>query len=240
MTKELFTAEEYDKGLVITLVREANTILASLNENDAKYKYMYYRYKECIDIMRAIERTEPQRDEDVDFILNTINTIWNKGVLSPLTLNDDEFAAPNEMGVCHNIRYNHICKFKGKIYNSNAFKCTIRAQYNHENKVQIPISFDTYSQNPMIFLSKGGVITGEYIDTCFIRPDIIEKHCYTIQSIVNIPACVIESKEATILAVDHREPKLKALMGFYDCPISVSDTVKELKFNIRNYKKLKI
>ena len=236
---EQFLIHDGDSGLVIKLVREANILLASMDKNSSDYEYKYYRLEDSINIMRAIDATEPQHDEDIQFILNTINTIWNKGILSPLTLENDEFEPYSNSHILHNLRYKHIIKFNGNIYNQNAYKVTVRNSYNHINKCKIENPFEYIYLNPRIFISKGGVITGEYVQDCIIRQEIVDKHCFTIQSIINIPVSVIYiSDNNYILVVDHREPKLKALRQFYDCPISIDDAIKNCKCNIRNYKKL--
>lgn len=85
MEDTFYTVAE-DKGLSIILKREANIILASLDKDSDEYKFKRNRFEEVIRVVRAIEDTEPQRDEDVDFILDSINKIWNVGILSPLTL----------------------------------------------------------------------------------------------------------------------------------------------------------
>lgn len=236
--EEVFKANNNDCGLVITLIREANIALASFSKDSDDYIYNKERFTDTIEVMRAVGNTNPQCNEDISFIFNTINTIWEKGILTPLTLKNDEFGEPNESGVIKNIRYSSIYKFKDRIYNTNAYKCTIRAQYNHKENKQVSVTFDTYSQNPMLFISKGGVITGEYVDSCFIRKEVIDKHCFTIQSIVNIPTSLIDTEKLKVIAVDHREPKLKALMNFYDVPVHISEEVKNMKLNIRKYKKL--
>lgn len=234
----MFNAESYDKGLVITLIKEANIVLASLDENSEEYQYNYWRFKECIDIMRAIERTEPQQDKDINFILDTINTIWRKGVLSPLTLKDDEFEISKINGVRRNIRYCHIIKINDNIYNENAYKITIRKTYDNVLQEELKRKCIVNISNPRLYISKGGIITGEYIEDCIIRKEIVDKHSFTIQSIVNIPASAIELEDCIIYIVDHREPKLKILKEFYDVITYFDNTIKDMKLNIRKYKKL--
>lgn len=236
---EPFLIHDGDSGLVIKLVREANILLASIDRHSPDYEYKYYRFEDSINIMRAIDATEPQHDEDIQFILNTINTIWNKGILSPLTLENDEFEPYSNSHILHNLRYKHIVKFNSNIYNENAYKVTVRNSYDHISKCKIENGIESVNFNPRIFISKGGVITGEYIQDCIIRQEVVDKHCFTIQSIINIPVSAIYiSDNSYILVVDHREPKLKALQQFYNCPISIDNAIKNCKCNIRNYKKL--
>lgn len=235
---KFFVISDEDYGLVITLIKEANIILASLDENTAEYQTQYYRYKDCIDIMRAIERTEPQHDDDIDFILKTINTIWEKGILSPLTLADDEFDKVEGNIEFHNKRYRRIVKRGNNIYNNAAYKITIRKTYNHNLGIESKCDIPPINYNPTLYISKGGIITGEHICECQIRPEIVAKHSFVIQSIVNIPASAIVVDNRLIYVVDHREPKLKVLKEFYDVPINFDEEIKNLKLNIRKYKKL--
>ena len=227
-----------DKGLVITLIREANLVLASLDKDSDKYNITYWRFNECINVMRSIEKSDPQQDEDINFILRTINTIWNKGVLAPLTLEDDEFDIADRFGVRHNKRYPHIVKYcDDSILNNNAYKVTVRHTYTTKDNTEIE-NYECNINNPILFISKGGYLTGDYIGYCEIRQEIIDKHNYTIQSIVNIPASRIILPDKTIYVVDHREPKLKSLMDFYHCEIITDNDIKLLKLDIRKFKKL--
>ena len=64
-------------------------------------------------------------------------------------------------------------------------------------------------------------VSGAIIIAFNVRPEVVAKHKFTIQSIVNIPVCLINYKDGSIYAVDHREPKLKSLMEFYDCVVGL-------------------
>lgn len=233
-----FYTQAGDMGLVINLVREANIVLASLPKDSPDYIWKQERFKEAISVMRSIEYTEPQHDNDINFILKTINTIWEKGILSPLTLKDDEFNIIEDIDEAINKRYRWIIKRGDKIYNNAAYKTTIRKSYNHNLGTEVETHMPTINFNPVLYISKGGIITGEYICMCEIRPDIVAKHSFVIQSIINIPSSIIAVNDRFIYVVDHREPKLKALNEFYNVPIGFDDTVKSMKLNIRKYKKL--
>jgi len=233
-----FYTQTGDMGLVINLVREANIILASLPKDSSDYIWKQERFKEAIDIMRSIEATEPQCDDDINFILNTINNIWKKGILSPLTLKDDEFNIIEDIDEAINKRYRWIIKRGDKVYNNAAYKTTVRKSYNHNLGIEVETHIPPVNFNPILYISKGGIITGEYICRCEIRPDIVAKHSFVIQSIINIPVSAISVNSGFIYVVDHREPKLKALNEFYNVPVGFDDTVKSMKLNIRKYKKL--
>lgn len=241
--EKVFFNSPNDKGLSILLKREANIILASLDKNSNEYLYKKERFEETLSVVRAIEYTEPQSKYDIDFILNTISRILNIGILSPLTLKDDEFlnyAYSN--GHLYNTRYHDIyvdTTLNMSICNANAFNLYVRAAYSHDKNKQIECTNDIIYKNHRIYISKGGIITGEYIEKCIIRSDIVAKHSFTIQSIPNIPVCIIVDKDNSIYVVDHREPKLKALQQFYDVPINKDKDITNRHYNLRKYNKIK-
>lgn len=241
---ETFIIRPEDNGLTILLKREANIKLASLLDDKERTK-TFYDCQNAIKVAQAIGSIEPQAQEEVDAVLNIINTIWTKGILSPLTLNDDEFSDFNLYGVANNLRYYNIYKSdtvdeNGKyvIYNRSAYKAVVRKQYDYNYNIQTQITQKEFNLCPTIFINKGGKITGEHIDMCRIRPEIVDKHCYTIQSTVSIPISAIYGQGiGIILTVDHREPKLKVLKEFYDVPISYSEEIDKLNIDIRKFKK---
>ena len=241
--EEVFFDNPNDKGLSILLKREANIILASLDKNSNEYLYKKELFENTLSVIKAIEYTEPQSESEIDFILNTISRIWNVGILSPLTLKDDEFLNYTDSnGYLCNIRYHHIyidTNLNMSICNDNAFNLYIRAAYSHNENKQIECTNELIHNNHRIYISKGGVITGEYVEKCIIRPDIVDKHSFTIQSIPNIPVCIIFDKDNSIYVVDHREPKLKALQQFYDVPINKDEDITNKHYNLRKYNKIK-
>ena len=89
---EVFVRTSNDKGLSILLKREANIVLASLHKEGNEYLYMKKKYEEVLFVIKAIEATEPQNENDIDFILDTVYKIWDTGILSPLALKRDEFS----------------------------------------------------------------------------------------------------------------------------------------------------
>ena len=241
--EEVFFSNPNDKGLSIILKREDNIVLASLDKNSSDYLYKKERFEETLKVIKSIENTEPQHEDDIQFILDTINRIWDTGILAPLTLEDNEFSTnADSNGYKHNLRYHDIykdIKLNDAICNGNAFNLYVRAVYSHEKNEQVKHNNHTLEGNHRIYISKGGIITGEYIEKCIIRQEIVDKHCFTIQSIVNIPVCSIVSNNFIIYCVDHREPKLKVLQQFYDIPINIDNYIASKDCNIRKYKKLK-
>ena len=241
-----FYSEPEDKGLSIILKREANIMLASLKKDSPEYTFNYYKSKEALEVIKAIERTDPQCEEDIDSIINIISTIWKKGILSPLTLKDNEFSDFDLNGIANNLRYYNIYKSdkvdsNGNyvIYNRSAYKAIVRKQYDYNSNQQIEVTQKEFNLCPTIFINKGGKITGEHIDICRIRPEVVDKHCYTIQSTVSISVSAIYGKEiGVILTVDHREPKLKVLKEFYEVSGGFYEDIDNAKIDIRKFKKM--
>lgn len=230
-----------DLYLSRTFKREANIILASLKENSVEDITTKNKFVRVLNTIQEIERSGANSNEDVNEIIDTIQNILNNGIISPLTLENAEFDFISDLdGKRYNLRYPDIYmeKSTGRIFNANAFNVYIRAVYSDVLKEQIDAAPAIHRKNRRVYISKGGVITGDYILDCQIRPEVVAKHKFSIQSVVNIPVCLINYKDGSIYAVDHREPKLKALMEFYDCVVGYDDKVAKAKLNIRNYKKL--
>lgn len=240
--EEVFVNNANDKGLSILLKREANIVLASLDKYSFEYKFKKEHFQTAISVIKEIELKDPQNSYDIAFIIDTINRIWKIGLLAPLTLKDDEFSAnADSNGYKHNIRYHYIYKdtnLNDAICNDNAFNIYARTAYNHRERQQIKFNTEPIRCNGNIYISKGGVVTGEYIKKCIIRQDVVDKHIFTIQSIVKLPVCAIFDDSNCIFIVDHREPKLKVLKQFYEIPIYKDDNIADKHYDIRKYDKL--
>ena len=174
-------------------------------------------------------------NETVNSAINLINkSILNKP-WSPIKLNDDHFQLDRHYR-CWFIR-----KDLNGIYNQMAYLLKERKSYivNGENDVcEIPMSIlgrDGEFIDERIYISKGGIINGDYVHKCYLKHQEGE---YVVRDPIKIPISTIEFKNSpeVIFFVDHREPKLKALMEFYDVKIKHDDKV---KFNVRTFKKIK-
>ena len=216
---------------------EANIYLASLASDD------YYRIKKDYDDLILLSNTLDKisavtTDNKVE-IINKLHRLTKFGILSPLTLQDEEFV--NIGGSTRNKRFMHIYKVKDTIYNEWAFNILIKKAYDDEFRLELKNTPTLKECNHIVYISKGGIITGEYIKDCIIRPELKGK--FSLQSIPNIPVSAIRYKKEdmiydTFYVVDHREPKLKVLQEFYEVPIYTDEYIKG-KFNIRKYQKLK-
>ena len=97
-------------------------------------------------------------------------------------------------------------------------------------------------KNDNIYISKGGIITGEYINDA--RLDYLDEivNNYTIPKTISIPVSTIFVEKDDVikayLVVDHREPTFKRLFSCYRMKVLMDENVKSLKLNLRNYEKI--
>lgn len=219
----------YDKAKA-----EVDVLLASAN-NDYERGTINDECAPILAFSKAIDDSilmDSQKEGTIKALYKFIET----GLLSPLTLKDDEFNGINSSGKRFNKRYAPIYKKDNIVYNNQAFKVLIRAEYLHkENKQKSICNYDNFADR--VYISKGGVITGEYIEDCIIRDEIVQRSNFSVQSIIKLPVCMIIDDDNFIYVIDHREPKLKILNEFYEVPIKIDTDIKG-KYNIRNYKKL--
>lgn len=220
--------------------KEANIYLASLNSSNNIERLA--AEKACDDLLSLTNTLDKLYNKGVDNklnILNKLHRIVKYNILTPLTLSNDEFVTIN--GSVRNSRFKPIYKVEDTIYNEWAFNILVRKEYDDEFEIEIKKNPELKECNHIVYISKGGIITGEYIKDCIIRPEL--KGRFTIQSIPNIPVSAIRYKKEdgvydVFYAVDHREPKLKVLQEFYEVPVYTDEYIKG-KFNIRKYQKLK-
>lgn len=212
---------------------EVDILLASV-DNDFERKTISDECAPILMFAKAMDAsilTDNQREGVINLLFKFVHT----GLLSPLTLKNDEFHDSPFKGI--NKRYSPIYKaLDGNIYNNHAFIATIRAEYDHTKQSQVYVEkYDIFVDR--LYLSKGGVITGEYISQCKIKDEIINEERFVINDVIKIPAAIILDDDCVLYAVDHREPTLKELSKTYDVSIHIDTDIKG-RYNIRNYKKL--
>lgn len=170
--------------------------------------------------------------------LEYINRFFNTGLLSPLSLHDDEFSFKGE-NYRDNKRYKYLIQnLDDYIIYLNAWKPYVVHVYNHKTNKEEPV-FPTYIDvninNSPLWITKGGCCNGDFIQDVFLKESTIEKHAFIPHSPIVIPVSIIIKGDDIIFTVDAREPKLKALQEFYDVKIRNNSNI---KFDIRKYEKL--
>ena len=127
------------------------------------------------------------------------------------------------------------------IFNVLAYTAKVRRFYikNEDNITEVPVGNIVKGEGEIIderiYISRGGIINGDYIRFCYLKH---QTGIYSIKDPIKLPVSSIEEQEGInfILFVDHREPKLKALMEFYNVIIEHDINI---KYNVRTFKKLK-
>lgn len=127
------------------------------------------------------------------------------------------------------------------IFNVLAYTAKVRKFYiKDENDItEAPVGKIIKGEGEIIderiYISRGGIINGDYIRFCYLKH---QTGNYSIKDPIKIPVSSIEENNGVdfILFVDHREPKLKALMDFYNVQIEHDCNI---KYNVRTFKKLK-
>ena len=170
----------------------------------------------------------------IDLVLKS----WNHKPWSSINLDKENF---DKLGRHKRAWYNQ--KDNNGIYNVLAYTLKQRKVYlmnANDEGTQIPLNKATLNAegeriDEKIYISRGGIINGDYVYKSYLKN---QKDDYNIKDPIKIPVSTIEYTYCPeiIFVVDHREPKLKALMEFYNVPIEHSDNV---KFNVRTFKKLK-
>lgn len=201
-------------------------LVSSSDKNTNYYKFI----EEVNDII------DKYPEESVKVGLDLILKSWFWKPWSSINLNKDNF---NNFGKHKRAWYiqDHI----HGIHNILAYTAKVRKFYvKNENDIkEVPVGkiIDGNGEiiDERIYISRGGIINGDYIHFCYLKH---QTGNYSIKDSIKIPVSSIEEENDInfILFVDHREPKLKALMEFYNVTIEHDCNI---KYNVRTFKKLK-
>jgi hypothetical protein len=170
-----------------------------------------------------------------------ISNILNEKLLSPLTLRDEEFHDTTINFDCRqNKRHRNVFLTPDGIYYNKAYSALITHYYsidtNEEKELYSVVSLPIHA--PQIYITKGGVTTGEYFTcNCYLRQETIKRGLYSPKDPIKLSVSLIKGKSVELCTIDSRDSKLKALKEFYDIRIYNDYTIKG-KYDIRKYKKL--
>ena len=192
---------------------------------------MYYKFIE--EVNNIIEKYP---EHSVKIGLDLILKSWDSKPWSHINLSKENFDDLGKHKRAWYIQKNNI-----GIYNVLAYLVRPRRSYTKLKNNEItetltsPI-FPDWGEviDEKIYISRGGIINGDYIHRCYLK----HNGFHSVKDSIKIPVSSIEMENDVnfILFVDHREPKLKALMEFYDVPILHDNNI---KYNVRTFKKLK-
>ena len=240
--EDTFIISPNDKGLIIRLKEEANIIMRNYIGGD-RYEYRKSQFETAIRLARVLEDSEPSYDEDINNPIDYISKIINGLPLSEITFNNNEFYDFQSHGVYCNKRYGAFYKHNltsKDVYNNFAYNCIVTKCYNHNILSQMDNNYTKpLVGNRTLYLSKGGIVTGEFIGECKFKDYIIEKGCYDVEKYnFNINVYAISDYNTTIFIVDSRNPILRELSKIYDFEILKNEDVANKKYNIRKYAKI--
>lgn len=222
-----YTINKDDAPVVKQFIKEANEVLAS--STGEQEKIYINKFDRIVNILANICDMD---NAQIKSLFNSIYNYLDLGSFSDLNLSDKYF----DEG--HHIFNEFVYKIPDGITFSNAYNLLIRASYNHNLSRQVSEEKELLNDTLPVHISKGGVITGEYFHTIYIKDkDIFTPKKFTIP--VSSIEYETENNSYSFLVVDHREPQLRALMDYYNVPIKVDEEVKNIKLNLRKYKKIK-
>ena len=156
MLGKLYKINDNETGFSYVLKREANIILNEIDKNNPTFHYKKEYFDNILNICKAIDEIKPESNDEMKDIIDTINKLYNTGLLSPLTLKDNEFEPLGSFNYRNNIRYPLILKNieDGKIINNNAYKAKIYNIYNHNLATKVFGHEPDIYYNPAIFINK--------------------------------------------------------------------------------------
>lgn len=235
---DVFKHDANDSLLTHNIKRDYELAISNI-QNEQSIEIVNDIYRQLINISKGFDSNI---DKDMfKNIINLLSETYEYCTTRPISLQNEDFK-----GISHIIAP-YIVKSGDFIVNTKAYKTINRTHYSHNDKKELTYGegilkhFESI-KNDKIYISKGGVITGEYISDARLNnlEEII--NCYVIPKTITIPVSTIFVENDDVikeyLVVDHREPTFKKLFSCYKMKVLIDENVKSLKLNLRNYEKI--
>lgn len=155
-------------------------------------------------------------------ILNKVNRLINNYPITSINLD-------NENNKCIYIAKDEI---NNKWYYNRAYKIIVDKLYNLNNNEELYLPGKEELFNERIYITRGGVVAGEYINKCYIK----NLNFYPRDPVTINCSRITNYRDINIYTIDSRSPKLKVLKEFYNVSINIDDKYKYI--DIRKFKKL--
>lgn len=155
-------------------------------------------------------------------ILNKVNRLINNYPITSINLD-------NENNKCIYIAKDEI---NNKWYYNRAYKIIVDKLYNLTNNEELYLPGKEELFNERIYITRGGVVSGEYINKCYIK----NLNFYPRDPVTINCSKITNYEDINIYTIDSRSPKLKVLKEFYNVSINIDDKYKYI--DIRKFKKL--
>lgn len=235
---DIFKHDANDSLLTHNIKRDYELAISNI-QNKKDKEITDNIYKQLINVSKGFDN---DIDKDMfNYIINLLSETYEYCTTQPISLQNEDFK-----GNSHIIAP-YIIKNGSFIVNTKAYSVMNRTYYSHNDKKELNYGeaimkrFKSVKEDK-IYISKGGVITGEYISDA--RLDNLEEiiNYYVIPKTIIIPVSTIFVEKDNIikayLVVDHREPTFKRLFSCYRMKVLMDENVKSLKLNLRNYEKI--
>ena len=235
---DIFKHDVNDSLLTHNIKRDYELVISN-NKNKEYKEIIDDIYKQLINVSKGFDNNVNK--DMFKNIINLLSETYEYNTTQPISLQDEDFK-----GNTHIIAP-YIIKSGSFIVNTKAYKTINRTHYSHNDKKELNYGeaimkrFKSVKEDK-IYISKGGVITGEYISDA--RIDELEEvlNYYVIPKTITIPVSTIFVEKDDVikayLVVDHREPMFKKLFVNYRVKVLMDENVKSLKLNLRNYEKI--
>jgi len=244
MDLSIFNINSTDTDTLAFIKREAVSFIESIDDDYIKISQYAY-FSALIDFInkgKTINTTfiRLYLTKTKDLCENFLNFI----PLTPITFTKNDFIKEDN----HTLLLHKRCKYiiwnsnfpinsDRSIYNENAYHIKVKKIFDFREKKSYKAS-DIDLQMP-IYISKGGIISGDYIDDCYFIKESYENNI-TIEQPIEMPVAKVyfkssDDKDCLIYVVDHREPMLKTLITKYNCPILTDSklAMRDHKLNLR-------
>lgn len=236
---DIFKHDANDSLLTHNIKRDYELAISNI-QNEKSKETINIIYTQLINVSKGFNN---DIDKDIfNTLIRMLSETFEYCTTQPISLRNEDFK-----GNSHIIAP-YIVKNGNFIINTKAYKTINRTYYSHNNnKKELRYGEGILKhlksiKNDKIYISKGGVITGEYISDA--RLDNLEEiiNYYIIPKTITIPVSTIFVEKDDVieeyLVVDHREPMFKKLFVNYQIKVLMDENVKLLKLNIRNYEKI--
>lgn len=235
---DIFKHDVNDSLLTHNIKRDYELAISNI-QNERDRETINIIYTQLINVSKGFNN---DIDKDIfNSLIRMLSETFEYCTTQPISLRNDEFK-----GNSHIIAP-YIVKNGSFIINTKAYSTINRTYYSHNDKKELTygeafIKRLKSTQYDKIYISKGGVITGEYIRDAIIDEfeEILDN--YIIPKTIKIPVSTIFVEKDDVikayLVVDHREPMFKKLFVNYRVKVLMDENVKSLKLNLRNYEKI--
>lgn len=243
MDLSIFKLNDSDGAFLTYIKREASFHIEQFSESPSK-EHWYEYYKALMELVIASKNSNTKNPyEFISYIIESKDYLKYNIPLLPINITKDDFEIINNQVLWNHKRSidliwnsTHNLNDENSIYYKHAYKLQIRKTFDFIKKEVTET--DYIESQYTIFISKGGVINGDFIDFTFIHTKDYEKGSLRLNLPITIPVCEVyfEDKNKTkslIYVVDHREPALKELMEKYNCPICNNTNIAYYKLNLR-------